>query len=53
MDAVKKHGVTNIKDLRVKMMLEYIQNKLVPTLTVKQDSSLFDNDGGDARRGTS
>ena len=48
MDAFKMHGVTNIKDLRVKMMLEYVQSELVPKLILKQDGCLFDNDGGDA-----
>ncbi len=42
------HGVTNIKDLRVEMMLEYVHSQLVPKLMVKQDGCLFDNDGGDA-----
>ena len=31
MDASKKHGVANIKDLCVKMMLEYVHQELVPS----------------------
>ena len=50
MDAFKKHGVANIKDLRVEMMLEYVHHKeLVPKkLMVKRDGCLFDDDGGNA-----
>jgi hypothetical protein len=48
MDAFKKHGVANIKDLRVEMMLEYVHHELVPKLMVKRDGCLFDDDGGDA-----
>lgn len=47
MDAFKKHGVANIKDLRVEMMLEYVHNELVPKLMLKRDGCLFDNDGND------
>ena len=47
MDAFKKHGVANIKDLRVEMMLEYVHNELVPKLMLKRDGCLFDDDGND------
>ena len=47
MDAFKRHGVANIKDLRVEMMLEYVHNELVPKLMMKQDGGLFDDDGDD------
>ena len=36
MHAFKKHGVANIKDLRVEMMLEYVSNELVPKLMPKK-----------------
>jgi hypothetical protein len=45
MKAFKNHGVANINDLRVKMVLEYIHNKLVPKLMLKQDGCLFTDDG--------
>ena len=49
MDAFKRHGVANIKDLRVKMMLEYVHHELVPKLMVKRQSGcLFDDNGDDA-----
>ena len=47
MDAFKKHGVANIKDLRVEMMLEYVSNELVPKLMQKRDGCLFNDDGDD------
>ena len=50
MDAFKNHGIANMKDLQVEMMLEYVHNELVPKLMVKQDGCLFNDDGdhGDA-----
>ncbi len=45
MEAFKNHGVANIKDLRVEMMLEYyVHNEIVPMLIVKRDGSLFNDD---------
>ena len=46
MEAFKNHGVANIKDLRVEMMLEYyyVHNEVVPRLIVKRDGSLFNDD---------
>ena len=49
-DAFKKHGIANIKDLRVEMMLEYVHHELVPKLMRKRrDDCLFDDNGDDAR----
>lgn len=48
MDAFKKDGVANIKDLRVEMMLEFVHHELVPKLIVKRDGCLFNDEGGDA-----
>ena len=47
MEAFKKHGVANIKDLRVKMMLEYVHTQLIPKLMVRREGSLFDDNGDD------
>jgi hypothetical protein len=50
MDAFTKHGIANIKDLRVEMMLEYVHHELVPMLMRKRrDGCLFDDNGDDAR----
>ena len=48
MDAFKKDGVANLKDLRVEMMLEFVHHELVPKLIVKRDGCLFNDEGGDA-----
>jgi hypothetical protein len=45
MEAFKNHGVANIKDLQVEMMLEYVHNELVPKLMVKRNGCLHNNDG--------
>ncbi|KAI2506094.1 hypothetical protein MHU86_8325 [Fragilaria crotonensis] len=45
MEAFKNHGIANIKDLRVEMMLEYVHNELVPKLMVKRDGCLLNDDG--------
>ncbi|KAI2509539.1 hypothetical protein MHU86_4916 [Fragilaria crotonensis] len=48
-EAFKKHGVANLKDLSVELMYEYVHNDLIPRLMVKRrhkDASLFDDDGG-------
>jgi len=47
MEAFKKHGVANIKDLRVEMMLEYVHSELIPKLMVRREGSLFDDNGDD------
>ena len=48
-DAFKKHGIANIKDLRVKMMLKYVHHELVPKLMrERRDGCLFDDSGDDA-----
>ena len=51
MEAFKKHGVANIKDLRrVEMMLEYVHQELIPKLMLKREAAagLFDDNGDDA-----
>jgi hypothetical protein len=47
MEALKKHGVANIKDLRVEMMLEYVHQELIPKLILKRhvQGGLFDDNG--------
>ena len=45
MEAFKNHGVANIKDLRVELMLEYVHNELIPKLMVRRDGCLFNDDG--------
>jgi hypothetical protein len=47
MEAFKKHGVANIKDLRVEMMLEYVHSEVIPKLMVRREDSLFDDNGDD------
>jgi hypothetical protein len=50
MEAFKKHGVANLKDLSVELMLNYVHNDLIPRLMVKrrhEDACLFDDNGGD------
>ncbi|KAI2512190.1 hypothetical protein MHU86_2277 [Fragilaria crotonensis] len=49
MEAFKKHGVENIKDLRVEMMLEYVHSQLIPKLIVRRDFALFDDNGDDVQ----
>ncbi|KAI2493985.1 hypothetical protein MHU86_20559 [Fragilaria crotonensis] len=49
MEAFKKHGVENIKDLRVEMMLEYVHSQLIPKLIVRRDCALFDDNGDDVQ----
>jgi hypothetical protein len=50
MEAFKKYGIAHIKDLRVKMMLEYVHQELMPKLMLKREASLglFDDNGDDA-----
>ena len=36
MEAFKKHGVANLKDLSVELMYEYVHNNLIPRLMVKR-----------------
>ncbi len=47
MEAYKKHGIANIKDLRVELMLEYVHSELIPKLMMKRKGSLFDDNGDD------
>ena len=49
MEAFKKYGVANIKDLRVEMMLEYVHSELVPKLMLMREGPLFDDNGDDER----
>ena len=53
MDAFKKYGVENIKDLCVEMMLEYVHQDLVPKLMLKRrdHGGLYDDNGDDAAVG--
>ena len=48
MEAFKKHGVANLKDLSVELMHDYVHNDLIPRLMVKrrhEDAAFFDDDG--------
>ena len=50
MEAFKKHGVANLKDLSVELMLNCVHNDLIPRLMVKQchkDGCFFYDNGGD------
>ena len=53
MEAFKKYGVANIKDLRVEMMLEYVHSELVPKLMLMlmlmREGPLFDDNGDEER----
>ncbi len=52
MEAFKKHGVANLKDLSVELM--YAHNNLIPRLMVKrchENACFFDDDGGNQNDG--
>jgi hypothetical protein len=36
MEAFKKHGVSNLKDLSVEFMVNFVHNDLIPRLMVKR-----------------
>ncbi len=54
MEAFKKFGVANLKDISVELMFDYVRNNLIPRLMVKrchETACLFDDDGGNQNDG--
>ena len=52
MEAFKKHGVSNLKDLSVEFMVNFVHNDLIPRLMVKRrhkHAYMFDDNGGNRR----
>ena len=48
LEAFKRYGVANIKDLRVELMYSYVHQDMIPKLLSKaEQNGLFDDDGDD------